>query len=125
MVGRPVWFPGVPPFLLEVFVFEREPVVAGFAGLDVVVLSVLGLSQVFGLFEFSVEQNAAVTAFVVAVSGLIASFVRNRVMPVERFEEFRVAAVDYADEAFAAGFEGGLVSLIPDDLGVLGDAEGS
>ncbi len=105
--------------------FDREPVVAGFAGLDVAVLSALGLLQVFGWFEFSVEQNAAVTAFVVAVSGLVAGFVRNKVMPVERFEEFRVAAVNYADEAFAAGFEDGLVSLVPDDLGVLDNAGGS
>lgn len=94
----------------------REPVVAGVAGLDVVFLSALGMLQVFGWVDFSVEQNAAVVAFVVAVSGFVTRFVRGRVMPMVTFEEFRVKAVDYTDEAFAAGFDLGVVASPRDDL---------
>jgi hypothetical protein len=104
---------------------SREPVAAGFVGFDVLVLSFLGVLQVLGWVELSGEQLAAVTAFVVSLSGVLAGVVRRRVVPVRSFDEFQAVAAGYVEDAFAAGFEHGLVTPVPngvsesvsDDLG--------
>jgi len=126
VAGRLEWFLSVSSSVfLGVVVLSREPVAVGFVGFDVFVLSLLGVLQVFGWVDLSGEQLAAVSAFLVAVSGVVGKLVRDHVMPMERFDEFRVAAVDYADEAFAAGFDTGLVSLVPNDLELLDGPESS
>jgi len=100
-----------------------EPVVAGVAGLDVVVISGLSLAVSLGWVELSGDQLAGVAAFVVALSGVVAGLVRRRVTPESTFEP-------RLTHMFDEGFEEGIVhasSGILDDIFGAGDgfAEGS
>lgn len=107
------------------FVLGREPVAVGVAGLDAVILAGLALLQVFGWFDFSGEQNAAVVAFVLSVSAFVMKFVRDSVVPVETFNDFQRSALEHADDAYAAGFELGLTTPVPDEYVWFDKPEGS
>jgi hypothetical protein len=126
-LGRSVFVHGAgrPTFRFGGFWVRREPVVAGAVGLDAVVLAGLAMAQVFGWVDFSAQQNAAVVGFLLAVSGFVTGLVRSFVVPVAKFEEFQSAAVVYADDAYAAGFDLGLSTPVPDKFVWFGSAEGS
>lgn len=96
------------------FMLSREPVAAGFVGLDALVFAVLGVLQVFGVVGLSAEQNAAVIGLVVVASAFFGGLIRSRVVPLEKFDFFAVEAADYADEAYLAGFDLGLFTPVPD-----------
>lgn len=105
---------------------QREPVVSGFAGLSGVVAAVLSAAVALGWLDWSAEQVAAVVGVVAAVSAVLAPIVRGRVTPNGTVDSLMFDAVEYADEAWAAGYESGLFTPVPDvDGGGSGVASGA
>jgi len=95
--------------------FGGEPVVVGVAGLDVLVVSGLSLAVSLGWVDLSGEQLAGVSAFVVALSGVVAGLVRGRVSP-ERVVESRLNGM--FDEGFEEGISHASSGILDDIFGV-------
>jgi|694.fasta_scaffold01756_3 hypothetical protein len=91
---------------------RNEPVVTGFASLNVLVAAAIGLAQTFGWIDWSTDQIAAIIGLVTALSAVIAPLIRKKVITINQFQQ---EVSDISDEAFSAGFNRGLFMPVPED----------
>ena len=71
----------------------REPVLVGLGMLNAVAVSALVAATALGWLDLTGEQIAAVSAFVLALSGAVGAMVRASVVPTARYESDVVDAL--------------------------------
>ena len=97
--------------------FSREPVVSGFAGLTGLVAAVLSAAVALGWLDWSPEQVAAVVGVISAFAAVLAPLVRKSVTPNETVSDLMTDAHEWADQAWANGYEQGLHTPVPEGDG--------
>ena len=86
--------------------------IAGFAGLDALIIAGIAMAKAFGWVDWSDSQIATIVALVGAVTVFVGGLVHKNVMPLPKVEAAKFEAYD---AGLGEGFQIGLYEPVPDD----------